>query len=190
MVGPASKNVEADRPARGLTAYRTWHPVPGTANGNAPSTAAPISIKTELEIKEEPDAHDLDTVYGTYDEATNSITIIYPGEENGMGIQECVQEVTSDGNCQTEDQSYLTPNHCYSSQFSPAYTCTDSMSPVSIHSKDTDAGYSLPRSNDASVSDGGYESNGSPCRDASHSRAVPLNDIWQESFSELFPTLA
>lgn len=199
MVGPASKNVEADRSCRSVTTYRNWHPVSSTANNNnnsnralctLSSTSAPVPIKTELEIKQEPDVQDLDTVYGTYDEATNSITIIYPGEENGMAIQECVQEVSTDGTGQTEDTSYLTPNHCYSNQFSPAYTCTDTMSPSSIHSEDTDAGYTAAKSNDATVSDGGYESHGSPCPEPNHSRAVPLTDLWHESFSELFPTLA
>lgn len=126
MVGQTSENVEANRASGGVigTSYLTTdssssnrHPVVCGARsdaqrvlGNATvgSTTPPLAIKTEVDIKQESElAHDLETTfYGTYDEATNSITIIYPGEEStGIGIQECVQEVSTDDDvvCQVMD---------------------------------------------------------------------------------------
>lgn len=135
------------------------------------------------------DTHDLETIYGTYDEATNSVTIIYPGDESDVGVQECVQEVVADGICPNEDSSYLTPNY-YSDRLSP-YASTDSLSPSSsIHSEDTDN--NLPRTKlDSNASDCGYESHDSPNSDVRLDRDnIGLTDLWHESFSELFPTLA
>ncbi|KAG7204067.1 hypothetical protein KM043_001921 [Ampulex compressa] len=152
------------------------------------NTPTSVSIKSEVEIKQEPDTHDLDTVYGTYDETTNSITIIYPGDENSVGIQECVQEISTDSTGQTEDPKYLMPNR-YSYQFSPANTYTDSMSPSSIHSEDTDPSFTTKA--DANLSDGGYESHDSPKPEIRHAKSnIGLSDLWHESFTELFPTLA
>ncbi|XP_043255637.1 LOW QUALITY PROTEIN: transcriptional activator hacA [Colletes gigas] len=193
VVGQASKNVEADRTSRSMSSYdELWHPVtstvatPCTVNTSAP----PVSIKSEVEVKQEVDTHDLDTVYGTYDETTNSITIIYPGDESNVGIQECVQEVSTDGGCLTEDSSYVTSNYYYSHKLSPSYTCTDSMSPSSIYSADTDNGFT-PTKLDSNASDCGYESHNSPTPDIRNEKTtVALSDLWHESFSELFPTLA
>lgn len=191
MVGQTPKNVEAHSSSRSMSINQPWHPVSSTGSTSITVNAStPVSIKNEVEVKQEPDTPDLDTVYGTYDEATNSITIIYPGEESDMGIQECVEEVSTDDVCLIEDSSYLTPNRYDSHQFSPAYTCTDSMSPSSIHSEDTDTGSTKTKS-DANVSDGGYESHGSPSPDTHNSKPnLALSDLWHESFSELFPMLA
>lgn len=191
VVGQAPKDVEASRASRSMNTYQSWHPVSSTATTPCTATAtAPVSIKSEVEVKEEVDTHDLDTVYGTYDESTNSITIIYPGEENSVCIQECVQEVSTDGACSTEDSSHLTPNYPYSNQFSPSYTCTDSMSPSSIHSEDVENRFAQTKL-DSNASDCGYESHGSPAPDVRNEKvSVALTDLWHESFSELFPTLA
>lgn len=174
-----------------MSTSQSWQPVSSTiATPCTVNTSAPVSIKSEIEVKQEVDTHDLDTVYGTYDETTNSITIIYPGDESSVGIQECVQEVSTDGTCSTEDSSYLTPNYYYTNQFSPSYTCTDSMSPSSIHSEDTDTGFAQTKL-DSNASDCGYESHGSPTPDTRNKKnTVDLSDLWHESFSELFPTLA
>lgn len=207
MVGQTPENVEADRAGGSVNASylhggdssSNWHSVVcGTANDTPPP-----AIKTEIEIKQESEpAHDLETtLYGTYDEATNSITIIYPGEENGgVGIQECVQEVSTDGiACHTGDDvaaasnvAYLTApsSHQYSTQFSPAYTChTEStMSPASVHS-DADTDCCIVTAQVDCLSDGGYESHDSPCGER-QSRPNTLIDLWHESFTELFPALA
>lgn len=201
VVGPTPENVEADRACGGLSnGYPPWHPVvSSTANSSSTpctrtnvATTTPTSIKSEVEVKqEEVETHDLDTVYGTYDETTNSITIIYPGEENGVGIQECVQEVSTDGACSAEDSAYFTPNCYYSNnQFSPTYTCTATLSPSSIHSEDTDSGFTQTKLG-SSASDCGYESHDSPPPDVRNEKSsLALADLWHESFSELFPTLA
>lgn len=201
VVGQTSENVEADRAVGSIVDASdrpsTWQSVCDTAKSTPRVVVTPtmpkVPIKTEIEIKQETESvHDLDTVYGTYDEATNSITIIYPGEENCMSIQECVQEVSADDIHYKDDGTYLTTTHCYPPQFSPAYTCrTDTMSPVSIHSEDVDNGVVSTKLDYASLSDGGYESHDSPCTDSHRSSSnVALTDLWHESFTELFPMLA
>ncbi|KAK2579286.1 hypothetical protein KPH14_008245 [Odynerus spinipes] len=195
MVGQTSKNVEADTIAsRGVnTSYGSWHPNCSTVVAHVvPNLRTPVSIKNEVEVKQEPDMNDMETVYGTYDETTNSITIIYPGQEDNVGIQECVQEISTDNNaCHADDVTSLkTTRPSYPDQFSPAYTCTDTMSPSSIHSDNADA-FSSSKS-DSHFSDGGYESHDSPSADV-HSKSnnnICLTDLWHESFTELFPTLA
>ncbi|KZC06379.1 X-box-binding protein 1 [Dufourea novaeangliae] len=191
VVGQASKNVEAGRTYGSMSTHQSWHPVTSTVTTPCTtSTTALASIKSEIQVKQEVDTHDLDTVYGTYDETSNSITIIYPGEENSVGIQECVQEVSTDEVCLAEDTSCRTPNRYYSDQLSPSYTCTDSMSPSSIHSEDMDSGFTQTKL-DSNASDCGYESHDSPIPDTRNEKGnVALADLWHESFSELFPTLA
>ncbi|KAF7405192.1 hypothetical protein HZH66_004098 [Vespula vulgaris] len=207
MVGQTSKNVEADTIAgRSVNDYDTWHlncsaDVTHVVLDNTQTT--PVSIKNEIEIKQEPDLNDMETVYGTYDEITNSITIIYPGQEDNVGIQECVQEISSDNVSHTDDVTLLTTHHSYSDQFSPAYTCTDIMSPSSIYSDNVDASSSIK--SDSHFSDGGYESHNSPSADVhnkkdnssssnknnkNNNNNVCLTDLWHESFTELFPMLA
>ena len=138
----------------------------------------------DVKIKREP-TNDVDTVYGTYDEATNCITIIYPGENDDIKIQESVQEVSSENiHNQTDEPMSLTDH------LSSPYTSHDSMSPSSIHSDDTDL--SIPNNKRGSnFSDTGYESHGSPFDEttSTHEASV-LTDLWHESFSELFPSLA
>ncbi|XP_014477639.1 PREDICTED: LOW QUALITY PROTEIN: uncharacterized protein LOC106746034 [Dinoponera quadriceps] len=224
VVGQTSENVEANRAGGGvgvesyltadLTSSSNCHPVvcgaarPERSNAQrvvtvGPTTTPPLAIKTEVEIKQESEpAHDLETTfYGTYDEATNSITIIYPGEESAdIGIQECVQEVSTDDGVAVDvatDVRYLTPPpppppppplHGYSAQFSPAYTCrTDTMSPASTNS-DTDSCV-VAQVDSPSSMDCGYESHDSPSVD-SHCRYSHINDLWHENFRELFPALA
>lgn len=175
-----------------MSTHRSWHPVCTTASTNSSytvNTIAPVSIKPEIEVKQEVETHDIETIYGTYDEATNSVTIIYPGDDNDVEIQECVQEVVADGTCPNEDSSYLTPNY-YSNHLSP-YASTDSLSPSSsIHSEDTDNNLTQTKL-DSSTSDCGYESHGSPNTDVRIDKDnIGLTDLWHESFSELFPTLA
>ncbi|KOC66652.1 X-box-binding protein 1 [Habropoda laboriosa] len=190
MVGQTSKDVEANGTCRSLSTHQPWHPVSCTANTPyTTNTTAPVSIKSEVEVKQEDETHDLDTIYGTYDEATNSVTIIYPGDNTSVSIQECVQEVVADGVDSNEDFTYLTPNY-YSNHLSPSYTSTDSMSPSSIHSEDMDTS-STQTKLDSNVSDCGYESHDSPNTDTRNEKNnLDLTDLWHESFSELFPTLA
>ena len=190
VVGQTPKDVETNGTCRSMSTHQPWHPVSSTVSTSyTTSTNAPVSIKSEVEVKQEVETHDLDTIYGTYDEATNSVMIIYPGDETNVSIQECVQEVVTDGICSNEDSTYLTPNY-YTNQLSPCYTNTDSMSPSSIHSEDVDNNYTHTKL-DSSASDYGYESHGSPNSDIRLEKGnMGLSDLWHESFSELFPTLA
>lgn len=197
MVGQASEDVEADRVRESISNISylpdtsDWHTLDRDTESTAP-------IKTEIEIKQESEpTPDLDTVYGTYDEATNSITIIYPGEEsNGcVGIQECVQEVISTeniGGCDTGVVTHLTvpplTTHLgYPVQFSPAYTDTMSPATSDVHSDADSCGVSSTKLDYANLSDGGYESHDSPDPRLSNNA---LADPWHESFTELFPMLA
>ncbi|XP_014609712.1 PREDICTED: uncharacterized protein LOC106789750 [Polistes canadensis] len=141
----------------------------------------------------------METVYGTYDETTNSITFIYPGQEDNIAIQECVEEISSSDNAyHVDDVTSMTMHLSCSDQYSPAYTCTDTMSPSSIYSDNVDASFSSSKS-DAHFSDGGYESHGSPSPDihknnnnknsSNKHNNICLTDTWHESFTELFPML-
>ncbi|XP_077262989.1 LOW QUALITY PROTEIN: X box binding protein 1 [Temnothorax americanus] len=194
LVGQTSENVEANR--TGGSVNSTSSCLQTTSNwflADCDTRSTTSSIKTEIKQESET-ASDLDTLYGTYDETTNSITIMYPGEENDgcMGIQECVQEVVSTENNvvnqMTDDATHLTiPSSsvhlCYPTQFSPAYT--NSMSPAMSDVDSCGVSSSAKQLDCASLSDGGYESHDSPESHVSDA----LFDLWSESFSELFPTL-
>ncbi|KAI4490134.1 hypothetical protein M0804_004316 [Polistes exclamans] len=202
MVGETSKNVEADTiDDRSLNGSNSWHSkcsadVAQIVPDNSRTT--PIVIKNEIDVKQEPDINDMETVYGTYDETTNSITFIYPGQEDNIAIQECVEEISSSDNAyHVDDVTSMTMHLSCSDQYSPAYTCTDTMSPSSIYSDNVDASFSSSKS-DAHFSDGGYESHGSPSPDihknnnnknSSNKHNICLTDTWHESFTELFPML-
>lgn len=187
LVGQASKNVETNRTGGSISSTASC--LRNTSNwflADCDTRNDQASIKTEIKQESET-ASDLDTLYGTYDETTNSITIMYPGEENDgcVGIQECVQEVVSTENVISQDDAvHLTSSgiHLCPKQFSPAYT--NSMSP-DMSDVDSCGVPSAKQLDCASLSDGGYESHDSP---QSHVSDV-LFDLWSESFNELFPTL-
>lgn len=157
-------------------------------SGDSASPAFFEERPIKQEIKQESDVNDVDMVYGTYDEATNCITIIYPGEESAMGIQECVQEVVStEGTCHEDANHSRTPNGYL--DFSPAYTCTDTMSPSSVHSDEMESSpATIPNKLEIQATDVGYESYDSTGEDGNIGALG--RDLWHESFSELFPSLA
>lgn len=133
------------------------------------NSSGPITVDESVEVKEEP-IHDAEMVYGTYDEATNCITIIYPEEDEA-----------------TTQQLVVPKQH---QLMSPSHSFVDSMSPASIHSEDTEISGVTPSSKFESVqSDCGYESHGSPDNSINDASSV-FSDLWHESFSELFPSLA
>ncbi|XP_074094719.1 LOW QUALITY PROTEIN: X box binding protein 1 [Cotesia typhae] len=176
MVGPASKNVEASPICSSLILYpKESTPFPAQY---VDKSSIPELFKRQVKIKQEP-VSDVDTVYGTYDEATNCITIIYPGEDDAIRIDECVQEVSSD------ESANLTPN--YYNNVSPFYSIADSMSPSSMHSDDSDAN-SVCYKMKSNISNCGYESHDFPQAERHTDTATPI-DLWHESFSELFPSL-
>ncbi|XP_046745116.1 LOW QUALITY PROTEIN: uncharacterized protein LOC124410642 [Diprion similis] len=198
VVGQASENVEADRTGRSIdeaSSAPVQYSGPSTTTTfcthTNDDTVIPTHFENYVKVKEEPNINDMDTVYGTYDESTNCITIIYPGnDKDGIEIQESVQEVTSEVIHPEKDSTYSKPSHSFSSNLSPPYMSADSMSPASVHSDDIDMGESFNKL-DPNLSDGGYESHGSPNTETINSNTTAaLTDLWHESFSELFPSLA
>lgn len=101
-------------------------------------------------------------------ETSGGVTIVFPNDTIEVS-QECIEEVVVD-----EDFNLLHTS-------SPSYSY-DSMSPYSI----PDSSEELESKSHSYVhSDAGYESLGSP-----NEQAPILEDLWHESFSELFPSLA
>lgn len=114
LVGPTTKQLESSKNKNLNLNSSKRH-----FNENAPNS--PLMV----------DETESETLYGTYDEKTNSITIVLP-----------------------EDEELLSP---IQSSKSPIPSC---------------------------FSDGGYESIGSPCSEIRN-----YNELWNSSFSELFPSL-
>jgi hypothetical protein len=173
VVGETPSYVEADATSGSITMSQVYPAQSIPSVNTVPlvptvtlNSSGPITIAEKVEIKKEP-IHDAEMVYGTYDEATNCITIIYPEEETIH---------LSPEQSQTQTQ-LLSPLHSY-----------DSMSPASLHSDDMEVSGVPSTKLDGAHSDGGYESHGSPASSVSGSNT--LTDLWHESFSELFPSLA
>ncbi|KAJ8681574.1 hypothetical protein QAD02_017366 [Eretmocerus hayati] len=182
MVGETSSDVETSASSTNLIVEETCDSSQVALDDTFTSiptitlnSSEPMAIDEQVEIKEEP-AQDAEMVYGTYDEATNCITIIYP----------------------EDDVNHLAPNQ-YVCQNSPSY---DSMSPASsYHSEDAESApskfdgthsgdaESAPSKFDGTHSDGGYESHGSPESSLNDVNDGSLTNLWHESFSELFPSL-
>lgn len=156
-----------------------------------------LNIKTE--VKEEMDE---EVLYGTYDEDSNCITIVI-SDENDVCIEDAVTEVITTDVPAENNHSSESLSH-YLSTFvdtdttipsvepplkllSPIPSIAEVMSPVSSRDSYSSSPQYRKQHHDISVSDGGYESIGSPLSDTSnHSE---FNDLWNESFQELFPSL-
>lgn len=116
-------------------------------------------------------SNDDDTLYGTYDEKTHCITILVGGDD--IATDEAVEEVYCDEDHSSE-ASMLSPvpSHCssidHSSSQSLSDVIADAKSPISI----------------AQSSDCGYESIGSPL-----SYCSDMDELWNSSFNQLFPSL-
>lgn len=122
--------------------------------------AVPRSKIREVSVIEDNEDVSEEVVYGTYDEATNSITIIV--NDHDLNLSEAVTEVITIP--EHSERQYLTVG---TEDFA-----RDASSPVSSGSVRSD------------LSDCGYESYDSP-----HSSTETDVDIWDESMSELFPSL-
>ncbi|XP_033224959.1 LOW QUALITY PROTEIN: uncharacterized protein LOC117177941 [Belonocnema kinseyi] len=189
LVGQAPNVVEVNAGSRSISAVEQSALVPTSCISEVPPDLVPAenSHHQDVKIKREP-ASDVDTVYGTYDEATNCITIIV---NDDIKIQESVQEISSEGiQNQIDEPMPLTPVHYTDTDHLSPYASHDSMSPSSIHSDDTDSSVPINKQ-DSNFSDTGYESHGSPFDETcSVNETSVLTDLWHESFSELFPSLA
>lgn len=124
LVGPTTKQLESSKNKNLNINSSKRH-----FNENAPSSPLMVDV-TESE-----------TLYGTYDEKTNSITILLPEEEE---------------------------------QNTPDFIKYELLSPIQSSKSP------IP----SCFSDGGYESIGSPCSEIRN-----YDELWNSSFSELFPSL-
>ncbi|XP_018562260.1 LOW QUALITY PROTEIN: uncharacterized protein LOC108904264 [Anoplophora glabripennis] len=107
----------------------------------------------------ENDVSSSDILYGTYSEDSNSVTIIVDG--NGIPISEAVTEIVSKDNQDASDDTVAAVDN----NFLSVPTILGNVSPRSTSS-----------------SDNGYESLDSP-------QSLSDLDIWDQSVSELFPSL-
>lgn len=135
------------------------------------------SIIKKIKINDEEDC-DNETLYGTYDEKTNSITIVYP--DDSIPKTEAMDEIICETN--SIDDDFM------SSSSSPSESNYLSLT----HHSDINLLSPIPKSiilddnkspMHSIISDSGYESLGSPIDDN-------FSDLWNSSFSELFPSLA
>lgn len=134
-------------------------------------------IKIEPKIEEdvcmdfESVSNDNDTLYGTYDEKSHCITIMVSGDE--IATDEAVEEVYCDeDNLSEVSMLSPVPSHCSSIDDLPSHSLSDAIvdakSPISI----------------SQASDCGYESIGSPL-----SYCSDIDELWNSSFNQLFPSL-
>lgn len=182
-VGDCSPDAKTDGPTE-----RVSRPVVGTRPAivespkniddslNTP-TRKRTHIKIEPKIEEDvcmdldSVSNDDDTLYGTYDEKTHCITILVSGDD--IATDEAVEEVYCDDDHSSE-MSMLSPvpSHCSSIDHSSSQSLSDAIvdakSPISI----------------SQSSDCGYESIGSPL-----SYCSDMDELWNSSFNQLFPSL-
>jgi hypothetical protein len=129
-----------------------------------------------------------ESVFGTYDESTQTITIVVPSEDEC--VEDAVQEVVTSDTVSVVPAPVRHTTLCkeepVENLLSPCSIGTlDSLSPApcSPHMCDTTESFMKV---EPSLSDCGYESLDSPQSEIS---GTELKDIWSESFSHLFPAL-
>lgn len=124
-----------------------------------------------------------ETLYGTYDEENNCITVVLPDDDISH-FEEVIEEVV----CNDDDDEYLSqvsvlspiPTNCPSPGYSSYYcgNSNDMKSPVSDRDSAYDSVLDSPpgRSISSSMNYGDDD--------------FHYTDVWPDSFSELFPSLA
>ncbi|KDR15776.1 hypothetical protein L798_10320, partial [Zootermopsis nevadensis] len=131
-----------------------------------------------------------ESVFGTYNESTHTITIVVPCED--VCVEDAVQEVVTSDTVSVVPAPMLHTTLCKEESVeNPVSPCSirtlDSLSPApsSPHLYDnTESSMKV----EPPLSDCGYESLDSPQNEISGTE-LELMDIWSESFSHLFPTL-
>lgn len=186
VVGPSSEDMETDRELITSSAALRFSEQGKTSSASIPH----IQDSSVYLVQNQKDTCDSssESVFGTYDESTHTITIVVPCED--VCVEDAVQEViTSD-----TVSALPPPTHCDTpfkeeSVENPISPCSigtlDSLSPApcSPHLYDTRvSSFKVEQP----LSDCGYDSLDSPQSEISGSE---LADIWSESFSHLFPTL-
>nr|XP_036230709.1 uncharacterized protein LOC106626918 [Bactrocera oleae] len=170
-----------------------------TIESSATTTTMP-TITTDKEIfriQQATDIHSIppDTVYGTYDAKTNSITIVM--DDDAVPVNEAVEEIYCDGvTPQMGDEiKYPTPATTPSQVFLNVVDDSDddfNFDPIErfLRPKRPLAKSPAP-SLHSTASDHGYESIiGSPTSTATEQFDASIEDFgWQGSFNDLFPSL-
>lgn len=137
--------------------------------------------------------HDVsvESMIGTYDESTHTLTIVVPSSEESVCLEEAIQEVvvTSDNvtvvpppsvrisSCKEEVAEPISPH---------GFRTVDNLSPAPCSPHIYETNDNLMKVEKA-MSDCGYESLDSPQSEISGKSE--LSDLWNESFSQLFPAL-
>jgi len=183
VVGSSPEDVETNRELITSTALKF------TEQGKATSLCIPDIRDSSLYLlPKQKDTCDTspESVFGTYDEMTHTITIVVPQED--VCVEDAVQEVVTSDTLSVVPTSLLCTVPCKTERIeNPVSPCSfrtvDSLSsaPSSPHLYDTESVKVEPP-----LSDCGYESLDSPQSEISGDELV---DIWNESFSHLFPTL-
>lgn len=141
------------------------------------------TIASSFSSTHNPDNDD-DIVFGSYDEVTNCITIYMPQTEKSNDVKSepmeedqvrIVKEETSAQQQQEMEQEEITSEQAMKSIATPLEPCLSPLSSLSLM-------------------DSGYQSLGSPDSDlwssCGHtSQGDALDELWNDSFSELFPSL-
>lgn len=136
--------------------------------------AAPIPIDTSL-IKNETEA---DMVFGSYDEVTNCITIFMPpAEEEQQQQQEMVVVVKEEQSQQDHQQEFSEEE--IKSIAAPLAPCLSPLSSLSL----MESGYQSMGS-PSGYSDDLWSSGGGDVAPVER-----MDELWNDSFSELFPSL-
>lgn len=155
-------------------------------NNYLSNTDAVVAPSVEQQIVEPmPIQEDSETtLYGTYDEKTNCITIVLPDEN--IQLDEAVEEVQ------------YSPSSSSVSLISPipdSYLddVSNVVCPVSPAHSTFSSNVSLADAKAPTLADSGYESFGSPAASSIGSGdmepIMDFDDMWNDSFSELFPSL-
>lgn len=169
VVGQTPKDVE--------TTGRLGNPAQSPEGHSQSHRELPLECVKHEEVVTVPE-----TVYGTYDESTQTVTIIVP-HEGGMLVEEAVQEVVT-----TEDDtdSEMLIQDCKDEPVSPCSSnSSDVISSDSSFYMQTES--PVVCHTEAPLSDCGYESLDSPQSEISATECV--SDLWNECFTELFPNL-
>jgi len=183
VVGSSPEDMETNRELITSTASLKF-----TEQGKATSLCIPdIRDSSPYLLPNQKDTCDTspESVFGMYDELTHTITIVIPQED--VCVEDAVQEVVTSETLSVPTSVLCTvpcKNEPIENPVSPcSFRTVDSLSsaPCSPHLYDTESVKVEPP-----LSDCGYESLDSPQSEISGDELV---NIWNESFTHLFPTL-
>lgn len=141
---------------------------------------------------------DSETLYGTYDERTNCITIVLPDEN--ISISEAVEEISSDDEQQKGQNNHHQPmdfmDECVQVEFPTISDDHHYAAATDLNDCHSDGTKSIYGGGDSAASvslasESGYESLGSPSSSVCNNDidTMHFDDMWNSSFSELFPSL-